>query len=532
VLETFSTRRKKGALPILAPLNPLRRRVAILLGLMFCGMLAMPSGSSLPGLASASVAAQAGKPAFARQSGLTTTRYTPSTENIVNPERGFYHQSTLCDSKPFVREKLAAYRLEQISLVRCIFYLREFKTTNDIGGAVERFRHQVQTARAAGVKLVVRFAYTDADMDEAGFGQDASPTLVQEHLTQLAPLLTEYSDVIAWVESGFVGAWGEGAYSENFGGLTGAPLTPQNLADRKAVVERLLSILPADRKVLVRTPEMKRTMYGNNPTSSADIAAGAAKARVGFYNDCFLASNSDFGTYHAPDDRTYLANDTRYVPMGGETCGKNANPPRSNCPTALKELGQFHWSYLNLDFSEAVLDTWRDDGCMAEVERRLGYRFRLISVGSSTTVKQGANMALRVTMRNTGWAAAVNRRPLWLILRKASPTKAVYRFYLGTAENWQAGATLIRSCLLSIPPRLAVGTYQLLLSLPDAAPSLASRPEYAVQLANAGGLWEPSAGLNRLLRAVTVQRRAGGSDLPSTPSPPPTCSDRASKDIG
>ena len=50
---------------------------------------------------------------------------------------------------------------------------------------------------------------------------------------------------------------------------------------------------------------------------------------------------------------------------------------------------------------------------------------------------------------------------------------------------------------------MRAGAYDMLLSLPDAAPQLAAKAAYAIQLANPG-VWEPSTGLNRLNRILTV----------------------------
>ena len=48
---------------------------------------------------------------------------------------------------------------------------------------------------------------------------------------------------------------------------------------------------------------------------------------LGHHNDCFLASSTDYGTYDdVGKEYPYLEQDTKYVPMGGETCTKN--PPR------------------------------------------------------------------------------------------------------------------------------------------------------------------------------------------------------------
>jgi hypothetical protein len=54
-----------------------------------------------------------------------------------------------------------------------------------------------------------------------------------------------------------------------------------------------------------------------------------------------------------------------------------------------------------------------------------------------------------------------------------------------------------------ITTTLAPGEYDILLHLPDTAPSLRDRPEYAIRFANPG-VWEPATGLNRLAETATV----------------------------
>ena len=208
-----------------------------------------------------------------------------------------------------------------------MFYLPK---SPNIDAQVTELNAQAARLRAAGMKMVLRFAYTRSTA-----GDDASPALVQQHLTRLTAVLQSNSDVIAVMESGFVGAWGEGYYSQNFGDR--GNVSAADWANRKAVVGKLLSILPAGRKVLVRTPRMKWQMYGATPATSADVTAARDVARVGHHNDCFLSNEFDSGTYtpgQKDAEYAYLAQDTRYVPMGGETCGKEPGSTRAECPTA------------------------------------------------------------------------------------------------------------------------------------------------------------------------------------------------------
>ena len=203
-------------------------------------------------LALASVLAHASEAGASATSSAATISYRGSNATIANPERGFYHHTGDCDKKDFVASKLAGYRTtEKVTLVMCIFYLAEFKTSPISQAQLDRFDRQAAAVRAAGLKMVVRFAYTSSEA-----GDDAPLSRVNAHLDQLAPHLRSNSDVIDVVQSGFVGAWGEGYYSQNFG--NSGVISPADWANRKAIIDKLLNVLPATRMVQVRTPRMKR----------------------------------------------------------------------------------------------------------------------------------------------------------------------------------------------------------------------------------------------------------------------------------
>jgi hypothetical protein len=141
--------------------------------------------------------------------------YTSSSASIANPERGFYHHKGDCDRDAFNATTLAGYRTaEQINLVMCIFYLAEFKNDPISATQLAWFDTQAATVRRAGLKMIVRFAYTKSET-----GDDAPVSRVLGHIDQLAPHLRANSDVIDVVQSGFVGAWGEGYFTQNFGNL-------------------------------------------------------------------------------------------------------------------------------------------------------------------------------------------------------------------------------------------------------------------------------------------------------------------------
>jgi hypothetical protein len=425
-----------------------------------------------------------------------TVTYADTAADFANPERGLYHFTGQCDQDAFSVKTLRQYRTAQaISLVMCVFYLEDFRASPISASALAFFQQQMNTVRAAGLKTVLRFAYTQSTS-----GNDAPRDRVLAHLDQLAPYLQANQDVIAVVQAGFIGTWGEWYYTQNFGNE--GDVSPTDWANRRAVVDKLLAVLPAARMAQLRTPAFKRTFYGKAPLPDGRAYDGSAPARVGHHNDCFLASATDFGTYVDPVvEYPYLAAETRYLAMGGETCA--VNPPRSQCATALDELGRFHWSYLNVDYHTSVIAGWQSEGCLPAVRRQLGYRLVLGSGTYPQAATPGGPLTVNLTLRNEGWAAPYNPRKLELVLRRhsGSPT---YRFPMADDPRFFLPGppfTIWHTVLL--PRDMPPGDYDLSLSLADPAPMLTARPEYAIRLANSG-VWDPATGLNALLHTVTV----------------------------
>ncbi|WP_432875877.1 DUF4832 domain-containing protein [Kribbella sp. CA-245084] len=420
--------------------------------------------------------------------------YTASTDNFANPERGFYHHTGDCDKADFSQSTLQSYRTGQgISLVMCVFYLAEYKNGPIAQAALDQLQQQINTVRAAGLKMVLRFAYTTSTA-----GDDTTKDRILAHLDQLAPYLSSGKDVIAVVQAGLIGAWGEWYYTQNFGNA--GTVTSTDWANRKAVTDKLLSVVPSTRMIQLRTPKFKRTMYSTTAVQPGAAYNGSALSRIGHHNDCFLASPDDFGTYENPSvEYPYLQADTSYVPMGGETCG--SNPPRSSCPTATGELAQFHWSFINTDYEPTVLNSWNSGGCLADISKNLGYRFRLESGTYPATASAGGSLPISFTVHNDGYATPFNPRSLELVLRNTS-SGSTYKLAMSSdPRRWTAGTSTTVSQTLTLPTNLPAGSYSLLLNLPD--PLLSTRPEYSIHLANQG-TWDAGTGMNSLLHTLTV----------------------------
>ena len=423
-----------------------------------------------------------------------TVDYLVSTASIANPERGFYHHID-CNT-PIDRSALEVFRQrEGNSLLLCAFYLTQFKAAPISQAALDFFQQQMSAIRAAGFKAVLRFAYTSS-----GVGDDAPPPLVLAHLSQLAPYLSHNKDVIAVVQAGLVGDWGEWSSSKHFGSYNS--WTAKNWADRKALIDKLLQVVPAERMIQLRTPESKTRMYGSAVLTPREAFSGSTKARIGQHNDCFLAKNDDYGTYvNKRVEYPWLAGEAKYLPVGGETC--NYISPRSDCPNALTEMAMFHWSYLNIDYNKSVLDAWKAQGCFGEVKKKLGYRFALQRGTYALEARAGGTFTVNLKMQNEGWAAPFNNRDVELVLRNNDSALA-YRIKLDAdPRRWLPGKKIILDQIVTLPTYIPTGRYTLLLGLPDPEPALRHRADYAIRLANED-MWEADSGLNRLQHILHV----------------------------
>ena len=421
--------------------------------------------------------------------GPTISRsYTESNAELVNPERGYYTGYDLLGAGDASRVRTGGKSLA-ITIVR----LDDYRDRALDAAVLAELTAGFAAARTAGIKVVLRFTYN------ASLTADASKSRILGHLDQLKPLLVANADVIAVMQAGFIGAWGEWHSSTN--GLG-------NDADRTTILNAILAALPASRQVAVRTPMFKGAAFGTAPLTAAEGWSGSPKARVGHHNDCFLASASDLGTYASPVPTwmSYVATEGRYTAIGGETCALYAL--RTACAPAIAEMAEKRWSYLNAEYNTAVVAGWDAGGCGAEIKRRLGYRFVLDQVVHTQAVAPGGELALRLDIKNRGFASPFNKRPVEIVLTHGD-SRMVARLSAVDARRWAAGETTSVTARLRIPATITPGTYTLALRLPDDAASLAGDKRYAIRLAN-DGVWNDASGDNTLTTALQIDPAATG----------------------
>ena len=471
--------------------------------------------------------------------------YKESLEDFSNPERGFYlpfgtstDHFTSLDKIYLARfqsqsqqSKGATYSIH-CSLVYRSYRLENFKTKPIDSSTLQLMQNDFDAVRFAGLKMILRFAYTD----KANSGDcpdeykicppygDASKAIVLQHIAQLKPLLQKNADVIAALQMGFIGIWGENYFTDYFGDASTNKLgyvADSSWNDRNDVLKALLDALPKDRMVQVRTPQIKqRFVYGSqapitsNALTEREGFTETDKARVGFHNDCFLASVDDYGTFYNYGNsdskrdtanttlRNYFAEDSRYTVIGGETCD-DAYSPQNDCGPAQKEMAAMHYSYLNAAYNNNVDNDWDSGGCMNEIRKNLGYRFVLINAELPNKAKAESVINIKIALKNEGYASPYNTRPLQIVLRNQQTKKVTIIPCKEDVRYWFSGDVLWEESVL-LPKNLKAGRYEMSVNLPDAYSTLSKRAAYSIRLANKD-VWEPKTGYNKLNHTLIIQ---------------------------
>ncbi len=485
-----------------------------------------------------------------------TVSYASSDESFFNPERGYRvgiqlgHSinSTNLDTNwtwDTVRGLDAQGQPSQ-SVVQAYISLQNFKAGGDLSTYITQLRPRFEQLRAYHLKAVIRLWYswkvTFAPVGQSYIEPDATMDTIRDHIRQLTPFLRDYADVILVVQRGFLGAWGEGTYSTGGADFAGVNIPPTP-AQKQEVANLLMQALPTERRVQVRYVNELRSFIHDPATLSDANAYDPANpaSRLALNNDCFMLRRNDAGTFqtdwlikNAADDvllqqdRTYLAQLSRYTPIGGEMCQWDLYPAKdelgrydtsatadtpTNISNTLAELERYHWSWIAGNYGPGpatnpnaagviIGNWWANWGIRDQIGRRLGYRLTLTqSVAPNIVINDRLQMSFNLT--NQGFAAPFNPRLVRLILRNTT-TLQEYSYPLSVdPRKWQPGSSQTVNVDVTLPLEMRKQTYQVFVNLPDPYPTLSAIPDYAIRLANAG-VWEGSTGYNKLGHTIEV----------------------------
>ncbi|MBR4826289.1 MAG: DUF4874 domain-containing protein [Bacteroidales bacterium] len=408
----------------------------------------------------------------------TAVTYEVIDDEVLNPERGLY-TAYEChpNSQPISAADVKSKRLTGHTVWLIEFYLTDFMNGSISSTYLKKVQQCFDAIRSGGCKAIVRFAYR-VDQSTSELDQEPEVNIVLKHIEQVKPYLQKNEDVLFVLQAGFIGTWGEWYYTTHF----------NSMKDRKKVTDALLEAVPVSRQIELRTPAFKKKIYGFTVKDTITVATahdGSIVSRIGGHNDCFGADKSDEGTFDSDDDRTYWKAETRYTIMGGETCKVS---DYCLCDATLKDLQDYHWTYLHDGYNRDVLSRWQKDGCFNEIKARLGYHISLRDVHYDA-VEAGKPCKVTIRMYNTGYAAPMNPREAWLVWVGSDGNKV--RTMLGSdPRTWHPGYNAV---VASFTPSTAKGS--LYLELSD--PLLPGNPSYSIALANKK-VFESGTGYNKL----------------------------------
>jgi hypothetical protein len=443
--------------------------------------------------------------------------YVGSDAVFANPERGFmftnrpgvdptdFSFEINNDTRPLLLIDFDALRAQHITVVEPVYLIDEFRNAPLSPEFLGQVQSEFDLARENGMKLAPRFTY---NFNQSFGSDDASESRTLQHLQQLTPVFQANRDVLAFTSLGFIGKFGEWQSSTNGHIPEGRVMLLESGVN---IAEGLLDAVPEMRMVTFRYPDQGAQLIGDYEGIDIGEAYNQTdRARLGMadhalaFNDNESQGTWDLDADERAFDQNFIEAQSEFTIHVGEPF---ANSEFARTQT-VAYAERFHLSNLSATQGDAentgLYDAWRDSGVYNELERRLGYRYRLIEATLPTLTEDTLDVAL--TIANDGVARPYNPRDLELVLRDPVSGDVIRLAYDGPLDERlllpDAGETETFGLSFDISG-LDLGTYDLLLNLPDPEATLNLDPRYSIRLANEG-LWEGDTGFNRLNAQVTL----------------------------
>lgn len=413
---------------------------------------------------------------FAAEYKVQDLDYTDQVQTFYNPDRGFYtpqvihFKTTGASANPWSRFlHLRAEISEFSSNAKWDTCATCHGTTQDLTTAMlDSLRGFFDKIREKNGTVVVRFCY---DPWYVGHGNmEPEQDVILKHVRQLSEVYTEYADVISFVELGMYGPYGENHTSKI--------ATPENSG--YALREMILHT-SKDVDIGARTAAVVARAFGFSPTTIIDTLSkdpltlgdtltwnygvsfdihhpyfiqkadsiGSDIYRVGLFNDGYLGTQYDYGTWGA-DCKTSICRERgvdwletygKHVPYGGEALTTASGYEKINTPHFLSYEGfRTHTSYLNIQWNNNLIDEWKKTEFKARhsmdaawnsyykndtlynsgfkfIEDHLGYRYVLKESKMLDSLGAESDLVLKLKIQNVGFGNMTKKRPVTLMLR-------------------------------------------------------------------------------------------------------------------
>ena len=348
--------------------------------------------------------------------------FTESNETFNNPDRGFYNAIELeadlngveqLPSKFLYRNNLIHLRINLSAFSSKTNGVKDYELTTAM---VESLNQLFDSIDKAGACAIVRFAYTYEDQAN----MEPQISMMLKHIEQFSQVLNKYKHVITALECGLVGPWGE-MHSSDIANQT----TYNQLFDK------YLSVLDEEIKFVVRRPKFIYEYYGLtiNTLDKFDYENN----RIGCYNDGYLGSGSDLGTFVDREKEIEFLEKLETFPYGGEVTVPDSS--YNQLSWACDEMFRTNLSYLNIAWNDKVVERWQNTTYTLEdplyqgltefdyINNHLGYRFVCVQLNYEIT--DTLNFSLKI--KNVGFGELYKTKTLFVILKNGNQ-EYVYEF--------------------------------------------------------------------------------------------------------
>ena len=392
----------------------------------------------------------------------------------------------------------------------------------------ESWRETFENCRKNGCMIALRFRYDANGKDNP---EPSSFEQVLKHIQQIKDsyILDDYSDIIAFVESGFVGKWGE----QHGGKYT-------SVEYKAKLLDAMLNCVPYTIPVTVRTPDIfaewagiKRSELDDESLyEKASLSADYQKIltkRVGLYNDGYMGSNSDLGTYANRETETnWLNRVTTDTYFGGEFSGdiEFAKQYDTYLPeNAIPEMYKTRLSYINSNIFKLYNDYTFDEKYSVKgvdnsayygqsvfkfIRDHIGYRFVLRKSALSESAEQGGKVDVGISVENTGFANPVIHPNTSVIIEKDG--KFMIANMLGIdCHNWYSCKTSDEKFSLQLPDNIETGDWNVYLRLSVSSNNIENLNHRAIRFANEN-IWDSTLGANYIGTFTIKKSKTHGTD--------------------
>lgn len=468
------------------------------------------------------------------------------TCGLYNPGRGFRLETALDVAMDRARPENQLVRLSEkyasdsVSLSQSYFYLTYLADKTLTESDFDTMQAYFDELRRQGKKTVLRFAYEKDFMRRSPIGPTAEQIL--RHLDQLKPILQANKDLILVVQAGLIGAWGE--WHSSIHGLE------NSLEAKRAILEKLLDVVPPEKNVQVRVPEYKNILKDKPELYR----------RISFHDD-FIVIRPDRwdgdmheGTPHFNQivkESPYLVVDGE-LPWGFWSVGADPDSPSAGWIidgmqaarrlflqhfTSLSVIHNYKEQHANNQFDENnpprySMMVWKEtminedslkkynmpvsagyfrlkDGSRTErnvfdyVRDHLGYRLELQSLQMPAALKTGEENPMELTLINRGFATVFGEHTIRPVLIDNSGRVTELDAVSVNPIDWQPFDpsdpeckpllhTIALTC--NLPGNMASGKYKLGLWIADTSERLMYDSRYAIRCANGNTTWTVAEG--------------------------------------